>query len=250
MSNITVKYNDIDFEQDVELCGCEGHQSFIYNERLLYFQTDFHESYYVPSSTVHFPATISIRSYVRVKMTPDMEIYHFYQRFDKFLNTDQFRSKLKAMSGFNSTKFEYDPIIKIIKSSDAERMSKYSDYKLDTLKYFLPYKKIRIGYPEGIDSGDHDTKMLAFCKSYDDKYYGYTSFNYKLFKNFNGIIQELPFDSFDEFTSYVKQGTNISFVVKPTLVFKKNYNPPYPYYGNKNSLIYFIRLDVSQIEIK
>ena len=153
----------------------------------------------------------------------------------------KFREKLKGFH--DSTTFVYEPIIK----NREHLLSKFLKIsKFGFRKYFLPYQKIRIGYPESNESDDHDTKMTNFCKSYDDEYFKYTSFKYSLFKNFEGIIQELPFDSFDEFTSYVKQGTNMRIIVQPTLWFKKSYDKAY----NKKTLIYYIRLDVSKIEIK
>jgi hypothetical protein len=41
MSNLTIKYNDFNFEKEIELCECGGNLSFIYNDKLLYFQTPF-----------------------------------------------------------------------------------------------------------------------------------------------------------------------------------------------------------------
>ena len=238
MPNPVVKHTDIDFEEELDLLV--ETLKFIYKNNLFMIQTPFHEEYSIPPRTIFTP-NISDCPYIKIQIT-DMDIYNKYQRFNKFVDNDQFRTKLRfinndylktMINNYNingSTKFEYEPIIK---SSEEHGHS---------LKYFLPYQKIRIGYPEGTDSEDHNTKMRAYFSRDDDEYFEY-SFRYKLYKNVDGIRQKLNFESFDDFTNLVNQGTNIRFIVEPRLRFKCN-----PHF--KNTLIYFIRLEVSLIEIK
>jgi hypothetical protein len=247
MSIILMKYNDINFDEEIDICGCIAHPTFLYNNKRLYLQTPFYENYSIPSSSAIIPElifleNISSRSYIKVKMTPDMDNYNFYQKLDKFLDTNQFRTRIRTLHNSFNTDFEYDPIIK-----SRENLGKRADPKFGSFKYFLPYERTRIGVPDGTFSDDHDTKMLAYFKSDDDEFYKYTSFNYKLFKNVDGIRQQINFDSFDEFTSHVNQGTNIRFIIKPRLFFRKKYGPPYK---NTATVIYFIRLDITTIEIK
>jgi len=244
MTNPTTKYNDIDFEKDIKLCTCGSNISFIYNDKPLNIQTAFHEDYSIPSIIPfdtpflrNINSSISSRSFIKVKHTHEM--FDFYQNLDKFLSSELFKTKLGSLSCVDcigTTKFIYNPIIKCD----------------STIKYFLPYNKKRTGYPEDLFSRYDNIGIISLLSSEDDKYFEYTSFNYKLFKNINGIRQEIPFDSFDEFTTYVKHGTNIRFIFKPKLCFRrimKTTDPDYDY-DYDDTMKYFVRLDVYMIEIK
>jgi hypothetical protein len=227
---MAIKFSDVDFN----LLQVYYHYNYALlryndiNDKPLYIQTCLFNEYSIPSrinlSGLELFKNISDRSYVKTKMSPDMDIYHFYLNLDNYLGSYQFKTKLVG-----NNNFEYEPIIKNFNNDI-------------TLKYYLPHQKIRIGYPEDIDSNDHDTKMRAVFISNDDDFFEYVKFQYTLHRKINNISQTINFETFDQFTTYMKEGSTVKFIVRPTLLFKDKL-------GFVNTKIYYIRMDVVKLEI-
>jgi len=190
---MTIKYSDVDF--DMLQVYCYDNSVFLRynNDKPLYIQTCLYDDYSIPNHVyIHgmtFNKNISDRSYVKTKIIPDTDNYYFYYNLDWFLGGDLFKTKLIDSNLFKTNlikniNYKYEPIIK-------------NHSNVVKLKYYLPHQKIRIGYPEGIESDDHDTKLQAFFIKDDDEFFEYISFNYKLSKKFNGIRSPIHFNTFD-----------------------------------------------------
>lgn len=230
---MTIKLGDIDFDllQVYYSGNCAVLRYNNDNDKPLYIKTSLYDEYSIPNSFVwnghEFFKNITERSFVKIKMTSNMDDYNSYHNLDKFLDSEQFKTKL--IGGIN---YEYEPIIKNLNN-------------VTTLKYYLPHEKIRIGYPEGpegIDWNDAFTNFATLYRIYDDEFFEYVKFNYKLNKKINGVSYPCHFNTFDEFTTHMKEGTTVRFIVKPKLLFR---NKP----GFKNTKIYKVQMNVFRLEI-
>ena len=210
-----------------------------YDNEYIVFQTPFHHifNYGIPKESIY--KNIKDRSYICIdSINPEFKLYNIYKCIDEFIIKELDNMKTKNI--IKDTHINYERIIS---------NEKY-------IKYYLPYNRIQIQNNEldferqkiydlllpEIQSEDRDISFFAKIKLIKelnkDKFFNYI-YKYRLLESTDENRYEIKFKTFDEFTSNIKQGTNIRFLIKPRLMVRKN--------NNEN--IYFVHLDIFSIEI-